>query len=76
MGERDIQLIKDNALKEAWGYDVMAANDRSNAALYRYREGAEHPGLNAATTLLTGAGAVAANWYNIRSTEGRRGYAY
>lgn len=74
MGERDAQIIKDNAMKEAWGFDVQAANDRSNAALFRFRAASERPGMNAATTLLTGAGSVASNWYNIRTTEGRRGY--
>lgn len=68
MGERDAQVIRDNAAKEAWGYDVAAVNDRNNARLLRYRSGLERPGLNAATTLLTGVGSVASSWYNIRKS--------
>lgn len=66
MGGRDAQLIRDNAAKEAWGYDVMATNDRNNAALLRRRAGVESPGRAATTTLLTSAGSVASSWYNMR----------
>lgn len=68
MGARDSQIIRDNALKEAWGYDVAAVNERNNARFLRYRAGAERPGLDAATTLLTGVGSVASSWYNIRKS--------
>lgn len=68
MGERDAQIIRDNALKESWGYDVAATNDRNNARLLKYRAGLERPGLSAATTLLTGVGSVASSWYNIRKS--------
>lgn len=69
MSDRDSQIIRDNAAKEAWGYDVAAVNDRNNANFLRYRAKMEKPGLNAATTLLTGAGSVASSWYNIRTRQ-------
>lgn len=65
MGARDAEIIKSNALKEAWGYKVQAVNDRNAASMLRYRAGMSDPGSAAATTALTGAGSVAASWYNM-----------
>jgi len=66
MGENDAAVIRQNALKEAWGYGVQAQNYRGNADLLRFRAGMESPGRSAATSLLTGTGSVAASWYNMR----------
>lgn len=67
MGEVDAGIIAANASKEAWGYDVKAANDKSNAALLRSRAEMESPGRAAATSLLTSAGTVASKWYSTRN---------
>lgn len=63
--DREAAIIHDNAAKEAWGYRVAEQNDKSNADLLRYRAGMENPDRAKATTLLTGAGAVAKSWYNL-----------
>lgn len=56
MGGIDAQTIKANALRSAWGYRTQAAADRASAS-------AISPGLAGATSLLTGATAVADSWY-------------
>lgn len=66
MGENDAGVIARNAIKEAWGYSVQAANMKSNADLFRYRADMESPGRAAATSLLTSAGSVAQKWYSSR----------
>lgn len=50
LGELDAMTIKNNAAREAWGYQVQAQDYRTRAAL-AYRTGA----FGAAGTLLTGA---------------------
>lgn len=66
MSASDAAVIRRNALKEAYGFDIQAANYRDNASLLKYRSDMESPGKAAATSLLTGAGKVAASWYNTR----------
>jgi len=72
MGAHDAEVLRMNAAREAYGHEVQAGNDRANAALYGYRSSAENPALAAGTTLLTGAGSVAKQWYQYKlSTEGK-----
>lgn len=52
-----------NAVRAAWGYRTQATNF-SNDALYKNAAAsALSPGVNAFSTLLTGAGQVASGWY-------------
>lgn len=67
MGERDALLAQDNANKEVWGLQNQAANFRDNAALLSWRGDQVSPAGDAASTLLTGAGKVAASWYAMRN---------
>jgi len=69
MGERDAITIRNNASREAWGHTVSAKNAGSNADLLEMRARNTNPATGAFTTLLTGAGQVAASWYK-RSTAG------
>lgn len=63
----DADVIAMNAKKEAWGFDIKAMNEDSNAKLLRMRAGMESPGRAAGTSLLTSAGAVASKWYATRN---------
>lgn len=56
VGREEAAIIRENALREARGYQVQAYNQR-----------ASRPGFGAtAGTLLTGAGRVASRWYQYR----------
>lgn len=70
MGANDAAVIRNNALREAWGYNVQASNARSNADLLRYRAAMESPARAAATSILTGVGSVASRWYGTRHNLG------
>lgn len=63
MGEMDVNTIRGNANKEAWGARVQAGNYAGDAGMLSARADAESPGFAAATSLLTGAGSVADSWY-------------
>lgn len=65
MGARDSEIIKQNALKEAWGYQVQAVNDENTSSMLKYRSDMTDPSMAATATALTGAGSVAASWYNM-----------
>lgn len=66
MGQNDANVLARNAIKEAYGFSVSAANAKSNADLLRYRADMESPGKAAAASLLTSAGSVASKWYSMR----------
>lgn len=67
MGANDATVLAMNAAKEAWGHDVRAMNDTSNAEMLRRRAGMESPGMAAGTSLLTTGGQVASRWYSTRN---------
>lgn len=67
MGERDALLVRDNANKEAWGYEVAAGNYDDNARMLDWRAKQQSPVSDAASTLLTGIGTVASSWYSMRN---------
>lgn len=69
MGERDALTTRDNANREAWGHGVQAANFDSNAGFLDWRADQQSPVLDAAGTLLTGAGRVASSWYSMRNSR-------
>ena len=57
-GELDAQIIRSNAQRQAYGYEVGGMNDLAGGEL------AERAGtLNAAGTLISGAGTVSRDWY-------------
>lgn len=64
MGKRDEQTIQSNAAKEAWSLRVQAQNYSANSELYSNRAKSISPFSDAASTLLTGGGRVAASWYS------------
>lgn len=66
-GAVDQTTARNNAKREAWGYTNGAANSSANAELYNYNARSQSPGLATATSLLTGAGAVADRWYKYRA---------
>lgn len=75
---RNINTIRENAVRNAWGYRTQgigyndqAANSRADAALYRYDAGRQRagaagisPNSAAAVSLLGSAGQVASSWYS------------
>lgn len=77
MGERDALLIRDNAAKEVWGLNVQRTNYLRDAEFKSSQARSINPFMNAGTTLLTGAGAVAKGWYAMRTkTTGGLGRNY
>lgn len=70
MGAIDANTIKDNAEKEAWGYRMQAANYTSNSQLLNLKASNTNPGMDAASTFLTGASGVAKNWYSLKEKTG------
>lgn len=67
MGNLDALTLRDNAAKEAWGYRTQGANASNDAAMLTARANSESPMGAAASSLLTGAGAVASSWYNRKT---------
>lgn len=69
MGERDALTIKDNALREAWGYRTQAQNytDASNAK--KATADSISPGFAAATSLLGSATNYAKYNYNKKKVS-------
>lgn len=65
MGEIDKNTIAANALRSAWGYRMEGVNSRNSAAMKRAAAKSISPGMAAATSLITGAGQVAGNWYTM-----------
>lgn len=66
LGNLDALTIRENASREAAGYIRERNNDIMNAGLLKGRAGAENPLLSATSTLLTGAGQVASNYYKYK----------
>lgn len=72
MGRRDASIITDNARKKAWGYDVQAQNDVSNAGMLRDRADANSPWKAGAGALLTSGASVASTWYNLDKQKNKQ----
>lgn len=70
VGERDSLAIRDNAARQAWGYQVQATNADNNALLFQHSSDAIDPTLSAATSLLGSAGQVASSWYSLSKARG------
>jgi len=63
--EVDALTMRGNALRAAWGQRFEAQNQRSRAAVMRASAASISPGMAGFSTLLTGAGQVAASWYGL-----------
>ncbi len=82
VGQAQVDTIRDNAMRDAWGYRTQgtsysdtAAARRSDAALYGYdaqrlRSGASNinPNKAALVSLIGSAGNVASSWYASKGT--------
>lgn len=66
MGEEDANTIEVNAARNAWGYRTQKMNYENQAAMGRATASAISPGMNAGTSLLSNAGAVANQWYTLK----------
>lgn len=66
MGEQDALQIRNNAAREAWGYQAQAAN-------YRAQGAAANPWAAGIATLLGSSGSVANNWYRYRMNSAGSG---
>jgi len=72
LSEVDALTIRDNAAREAWGYQAQGQNAADNAQLLQTRAGNERPALSLAAGLLSGAGSVADGWLRRKyATDGR-----
>jgi hypothetical protein len=65
-GEQDALTIRNNAAREAWGYETQAAGSGADAAL---RESYEPSYLGAGTSLLMGASSLADKWDRFMQTD-------
>lgn len=67
-GEQDAETIKANAVREAWGHRLEASNLRGQSRVNRASASSINPTLNAAATLLTTGGQVAAQYYGLKQS--------
>jgi len=65
-GEQDALTIRNNAKREAWGYEMQAAGYAADATL---RESFEPSYLGAGTSLLMGASSLADKWDRFRKNN-------
>lgn len=65
LGTIDADTVNANAVRTGFGYRTQGANYQNQALTARATAAGISPGLNAATTLLTGAGSVASSWYRL-----------
>lgn len=71
MGKRDELQIRDNAVRQAWGYRQQASAYGTEAAANRAAAAATKPFLTAAGSLMTNAGTVASTWYRYAKANGK-----
>ena len=64
MGELDALTIRDNAAKQAWGYNIQAENYLANSNLLNQSASEMDPSKAGATSLLTGATQVAGSLFS------------
>jgi hypothetical protein len=68
LGEIDANTIAANALQSAWGYRTQGANHKAQATSSRAASGAISPDAAFTTSLIGGAGQVAASWSQYKKT--------
>lgn len=65
IGEVDANTVRSNALRAAWGQRIEAGNLRRGAAALRAEAKGISPFMAGMTSLIEGAGQVAASWYSL-----------
>lgn len=68
LGEFDRLKIQNNTEREAYAARVQGMNYESQAGLYRAKAGAQNPFLAGTSSLLSGAGSVAGQWYGFQNS--------
>lgn len=63
--ELDVNAIQSQALDAAWGYKMQKVNYQNQALMSRASAAGISPFAAGLTTLLTGAGQVASQWYQV-----------
>lgn len=58
-GAQDVQTIRNNAAREAWGHSVQADNEIASSQMYTSAARAQNPGRAAGLSLLSSAGQFA-----------------
>lgn len=58
-GAQDVQTIRNNAAREAWGYSVQADNEMASSQMYTSAAKAQNPGRATGLSLLSSAGQFA-----------------
>lgn len=59
MGQQDANTIRNNAAREAWGFEVQGAQNSASSLMYSAAAKAEKPAMAAGTSLLSSAGQYA-----------------
>lgn len=65
MKEIDKNTLQANAIRSAWGYRMQGVNFQNEALMSRSAASGISPVASATTSLMTGAGNVASNWYML-----------
>lgn len=63
IGNVDAATIKDNALRQAWGYQVAGTNATNSGNFYSAAADNINPAVSASTSLLSSVNTVAQKWY-------------
>ena len=69
MAEEDMATIRANAARAAFGYRTQGMNYQAQAGAQRAAADGISPWMQGASTFLTGAGSVGANWYQLEKTK-------
>lgn len=67
-GSRDLQTIRENVAREAFGYRIGALDSQASATLANFQAQSISPTQNAAVSALGGASNVADTWYRTKKT--------
>jgi hypothetical protein len=69
LAEQDADIIRANAERVAYGQEMQAFNQQARGDLLDFRAANEDPLLAGTSTLLSGAGSVAGQWYQQKRTR-------
>lgn len=68
LGAYDINTIKSNAAREAWGHRAQASNANAQGDMYRAQAENTSPLMAASGSLMSGAASIADKWFRTKST--------
>lgn len=68
LGARDALTIHDNALRQAWGYQVQATTAQNSANFMKYAASNISPASGAFSSILGSSGQVAQKWYDLNKS--------